>query len=289
MAAAVEGQQADGAASLGRPFHTVGVIGLGAMGRPAAVHLARAGVPTLAYDTDHATRDALAADGVRPAGSVAELAAACGVVAVVVPSDQDVLSVCSPEDGVLSAARPGTVLLICASVTPDTCRDVAALARPLGVEVLDAALTGGVRAAEAGELNLLVGGDEDVLAAIAPELAPWTRTVHHLGPLGSGQVGKTVNNLCHWGQLAAIVEALRLGRDLGVSPTKLRAALLDGPAASRTLAEMHLMRLTWHRKDLANALLMARAAHREMPVAATTREAMEHLTVADIAELYAQE
>jgi 3-hydroxyisobutyrate dehydrogenase len=267
----------------------VGVIGLGAMGRPAAVHLARAGVPTLAYDTDPGRPAALTAEGVRPVGSVAELAAVSGVVAVVVPSDEDVLAVCSPEDGVLSAARPGTVVLICASVTPDTCREVAASAGPLGVDVLDAALTGGVRAAEAGELNLLVGGDEEVLARIAPELAPWTRTVHHLGPLGAGQVGKTVNNLCHWGQLSAIVEALRLGRDLGVSPARLRAALLDGPAASRTLAEMHLMRLTWHRKDLANAAAMARAAHRELPVAETTREAMEHLTVADIAELYAQE
>jgi 3-hydroxyisobutyrate dehydrogenase-like beta-hydroxyacid dehydrogenase len=289
MTAAVGTGQGDGGGPEGRPFRTVGVIGLGAMGRPAAVHLARAGVPTLAYDTDHAVRDALTAEGVRPAGSVGELAAGSGVVAVVVPSDRDVLEVCSPRDGVLSAARPGTVVLVCASVTPETCREVAAMAEPLGVDVLDAALTGGVRAAEAGELNLLVGGDEEVLARITPELAPWSRTVHHLGPLGAGQIGKTVNNLCHWGQLAAIVEALRLGRDLGVSPTRLRAALLDGPAASRTLAEMHLMRLTWHRKDLANAAVMARSAHREMPVAATTREAMEHLTVADIVELYAQE
>ena len=102
--------------------------------------------------------------------------------------------------------------------------------------MLDAALTGGVRAAEAGEINLLVGGDAEVLDRIRPCLEPWTKTVHFLGKLGSGQVGKTVNNLCHWGQLSAIVEALRLGRALGVETAALRDAMLDGPAASRTLA-----------------------------------------------------
>lgn len=267
---------------------SVGLIGLGAMGRPAAEFLARSGLPTFCYDEDRAVLDRTADHGAHPAGSVPELAAASGVVLVMVPSDQDVIDVCSPDTGVLSTARPGSVLLICSSVTPDTCRLVAEQAAPRGVRVLDAALTGGVRAAEAGEINLLVGGDEQTLDRIRPQLAPWTSTVHHLGPLGSGQVGKTVNNLCHWGQLSAIVEALRLGRALGVAPAKLRAALLDGPAASRTIAEMELMRLTWYRKDLANAMLMAASAGRELPVATTVREAMEHITVADIADLYAE-
>jgi 3-hydroxyisobutyrate dehydrogenase-like beta-hydroxyacid dehydrogenase len=157
------------------------------------------------------------------------------------------------------------------------------------VHVLDAALTGGVRAADAGEINLLVGGDEDVLERIRPVLTPWTATVHHLGPLGAGQIGKTVNNLCHWGQLAAIMEALRLGRALGVAPAKLRAAVLDGPAASRTLAEMQLFRLTWYEKDLANAGRMAGSVGRPLPLADVVRVAMEHITVGDIAGLYEDE
>ena len=268
---------------------SIGLIGLGAMGRPAAEILARAGLPTFCYDEDGAVMDRVAAAGVRPTGSVTELAAVSDVVVVMVPSDQDVLDVCSAENGVLSTARPGSVVLICSSVTPDTCRRIAEAAAPRDVGVLDAALTGGVRAAEAGEINLLVGGDEKVLDGVRPQLAPWTKTVHHLGPLGSGQVGKTVNNLCHWGQLSAIVEALRLGRELGVPPAKLRAALLDGPAASRTIAEMELMRLTWHRKDLANAMSMAATVGQDLPVATTVREAMEHITVADIADLYAND
>jgi 3-hydroxyisobutyrate dehydrogenase-like beta-hydroxyacid dehydrogenase len=265
----------------------VGLIGLGAMGRPAAELLAAAGHDTYCFDADREVMAAVGAKGVRAAESPAELAAPSSVVLIIVPTDQDVLDVCTSDDGVLTTARPGTVLLICSSVTPATCATVAEEARAKGVDVLDAALTGGVRAAEAGEVNLLVGGDEAVLDRIRPSLAPWTKTVHHLGPLGSGQVGKTVNHLCHWGQLSAIVEALRLGRNLGVAPEKLRAAVLDGPAASRTLAEMQLMRLTWFKKDLVNAFQMAATVDFDMPVAKTVQEAMNHISVADIADLYA--
>jgi 3-hydroxyisobutyrate dehydrogenase-like beta-hydroxyacid dehydrogenase len=257
------------------------------MGRPAAELLAAAGHETVCFDPDDAVLDAVAANGAKPVATLAELGAASQVVLVLVPTDADVLEVCSTTDGVLADAAPGTVVLICSSVRPDTCSAVADLARARGVDVLDAALTGGVRAAEAGEINLLVGGDAAVLDRIRGALEPWTKTVHHLGPLGAGQIGKTVNNLCHWGQLSAIVEALRLGRALGVEPTRLRAALMDGPAASRTLAEMQLMRLTWYTKDLANAMAMAETVGQPMPVATTVREAMNHITVGDIADLYA--
>jgi 3-hydroxyisobutyrate dehydrogenase-like beta-hydroxyacid dehydrogenase len=208
------------------------------------------------------------------------------VILVFVPTDDDVMTVCSPEDGVLAGTAAGSAILICSSVRPETCEKLAALAAEKGVDVLDAALTGGVRAAEAGTINLLVGGDAAVLDRVRPARDAWTGTIHLLGGLGAGQVGKTVNNLCHWGQLSVIVEALRLGRQLGVEPTLLRNALMDAPPASRTLAEMQLMRLTWHHKDLENAFKMAATVDFELPVATTTQEAMQYITVADIADLY---
>jgi 3-hydroxyisobutyrate dehydrogenase-like beta-hydroxyacid dehydrogenase len=265
---------------------TVGVIGLGAMGRPVAGYLALAGCPTVAYDPDGEAVAEVVEQGVQSARGVRELAARSDIVLLMVPSDQDVLDVSTGADGVLAGAAPGSVLLICSSVTPATCRLVEEQAEPRGVEVLDAALTGGVRAAAAGEINLLVGGEQRVLDAIRPWLAPWTKAVHHLGALGAGQIGKTVNNLCHWGQLAAIVEALRLGRELGVAPERLRAAVLDGPAASRTLGEMQLMRLAWYEKDILNALRMAETVGAPMPVAQTAREAMRQITVPGIADLF---
>jgi 3-hydroxyisobutyrate dehydrogenase len=256
------------------------------MGRPAAVRLAVAGYDTYCFDTDPAAVAAVTSAGVRDAASLTALGEISSVILIMVPTDDDVIAVCAVDDGVLAKAQPGSTILICSSVKPSTCATVAAMAAPRGVDVLDAALTGGVRAAEAGDINLLVGGDAEVLDRIRPSLEPWTKTVHHLGALGAGQIGKTVNNLCHWGQLSAIVEALRLGRALGVEPEKLRAALMDGPAASRTLGEMQLMRLTWYAKDLANAFTMAQTVDQDLPVAHTVREAMNHITVADIAALY---
>jgi 3-hydroxyisobutyrate dehydrogenase len=266
---------------------TVGIIGLGAMGRPTAEYLAAAGIPTSAYDVDEKIVTALSAKGVRPSTSLTELAAECDVILVFVPTDEDVREVCSPESGVFSTARAGSILLICSSVRPETCTEIEKLARPLGVAVLDAALTGGVRGAEAGEVNLLVGGDEQVLERVRPILKPWTKAVHHLGPLGAGQVGKTVNNLCHWAQISAITEALTLGARLGVEPSRLRLALQDGPADSRTLREIQLMRLTWHAKDLANAMAMAQTVSQPMPVAEVVREVMKGISVERVAALLA--
>ncbi len=270
---------------------TAGVVGLGAMGRPAAEYLAASPFATFAYDLDAAALDAIEKKGATTTSSLRELAEKSTVVFVFVPSDDDVRTVCLGEDGLLAGARPGSVLAICSSALPETCDAVAAAGREKGVDVLDAALTGGVRGAEAGQINLLVGGDEAVLDRIRPLLDPWCGSVHHLGALGAGQVGKTVNNLVHWAQISAINEALLFGQRLGVAPTKLREALKDGPTDSRTLREIEQMRFTWHKKDLANAFAMAQTVEPpiELPVAATAREAMLSITVDSVAALLRDE
>lgn len=263
----------------------VAVVGLGAMGRPIAEHLVGAGTRTTVFDLDRELVEQVAAGGAAAAATLPELAAAGDVVVVIVPSDDDVRSVCLGSDGLLAGARPGSVLLISASVRPVTCEEIAAAARERGVDVLDAALTGGVRGAEAGQINLLVGGDEAVLDRIRPALEPWTVAVHHLGPLGAGQVGKTVNNLCHWAQIAAVHEALLLGQRLGVPASKARAAVLDAPAASRTLAEIDQMRLTWWKKDIENAKQMAATIGYDMPLTDRVYELMPGITVDRIADI----
>lgn len=263
----------------------VGVVGLGAMGRPIAHHLIRAGVATCCFDLDSALVDDLVASGSSSASSLIDLAARSSVVLIFVPSDEDVLRACNSTDGLLASAPAGATLVVCSSARPDTCQSLAALAAATGVRVIDAALTGGVRGAEAGEVNLLVGGDGHVLDEIRPILEPWTRAIHHLGPLGAGQVGKTVNNLMHWTQISALTEALTLGQRLGVPPSRLRAALMDGPTDSRTLREIEYMRLTWHAKDLANALAMAEGVGQDLPVATRVRDVMKTITVERIAAL----
>jgi 3-hydroxyisobutyrate dehydrogenase-like beta-hydroxyacid dehydrogenase len=261
-----------------------GIVGLGAMGGPIAGHLLDAGFELCCYDLDRQAVARVAARGARAAGSPAEVAERSAAVLLLVPSDDDVLAVCG--DGLLGAARPGTMVVVCSSVRPETCRAVAAAA-PAGVDVLDAALTGGVRGAEQGRLNLLVGGDPAALERLRPHLAPWTGAVHHLGRLGAGQVGKTVNNLIHWAQIAAITEALRLGRAYGLDVPTVRRALADGPTDSRTLRELEQMRLTWWAKDLDNAERMAAAVGLRLPVAAVSRQVMAATSRADVLGLLA--
>lgn len=265
---------------------TVGVVGLGAMGFPVVRHLLAAGIRVVVRDVDGQVVAAAVALGARGAASAADLARECDVVAVIVPTDDDVRTVCVGPGGVLDGLRQGSVVLLCSSVRPETCEQVAAAAPP-GVDVLDAALTGGVRGAEAGEVNLLVGGDAEVLERIRPVLEPWTIAIHHLGSLGAGQVGKAANNLVHWAQICAITEALELARRSGVSVPVLRRALMDGPTDSRTLRELEQMRLTWHAKDLANTAALACRVDLEIPVADTAREVMRAITVVDVARLLA--
>jgi 3-hydroxyisobutyrate dehydrogenase-like beta-hydroxyacid dehydrogenase len=260
----------------------VGVVGLGAMGGPIARHLLEAGFGVWGYDLDPEAVARLAHLGARTAPTLAELASQSRAVLVFVPTDADVLEVC--DGGLLAAARPGTVVLVCSSVRPETCEAVAAAA-PEGVGVLDAALTGGVRGAQQGRINLLVGGDPEVLDRVRPVLAPWTAAVHHLGRLGAGQVGKTVNNLIHWGQISTITEALRLGRAYGLPVGAMRAALFDGPTDSRTLRELEQMRFTWWSKDLDNAKQMAEAVGMTLPVAAVSREVMARTQHTDVLDL----
>jgi 3-hydroxyisobutyrate dehydrogenase-like beta-hydroxyacid dehydrogenase len=258
----------------------VAVVGLGAMGAPIAGHLSAAGLRPLIVDLD----ESLVAAGAAAGGVPADLstAAASDVVLLTVASDADVRAVCLHE-GLVAGMASGSVLCICSSVLPQTCTDIAAAAP--GVSVLDTALTGGVRGAEAGAVNLLVGGDPAGLERARWAIAPWASTVHHLGDLGAGQVAKTVNNLLHWAQISAISEALELGRRYGLSVPDLRRALLDSPVQSRTLQELEHMRLTWHAKDLANALAMADQVELDVPVARTAQSVMQKVTISSLREL----
>ena len=264
----------------------VGVVGLGAMGGPIAGHLARAGLAVVVADLDDEAVRACVGEGAEAASALTDLARRSDVVLVVVATDDEVRAVCAGAGGLLAGCRPGTVVLLCSSVRPDTCEAVQSAA-PQGVAVLDAALTGGVRGAQSGAINLLVGGDVEALDRVRPALAPWTSAVHHLGPLGAGQVGKTVNNLIHWAQISAITEALELGRRYGLDVPTLRRALTSGPTDSRTLRELEQMRFTWHAKDLANAASMAAAVDLPLPVAETSREVMKTVTVGGVAALLA--
>jgi 3-hydroxyisobutyrate dehydrogenase-like beta-hydroxyacid dehydrogenase len=262
--------------------NTVGVIGLGAMGLPIAGHLARSGLAVTVHDTDATRSEAAAEHGCDVAADAAGVGVRSAVTLVLVSTDDDVRAVCLD---VLDRA-PGSALVICSLVHPATIREIAAAAeRPGHGGVLDAALTGGVRAAEDGRVNLLVGGESADLARVRPALDPWCASVHHLGGLGAGQIAKSANNLVHWAQICAIEEALDLARSHGLSVPAVRAALFDALTDSRTLRELERMRLTWWAKDLDSVERLGHEIGRPMPVADMCRARMPSITVGSLAEL----
>jgi 3-hydroxyisobutyrate dehydrogenase-like beta-hydroxyacid dehydrogenase len=255
------------------------------MGAAIGGHLLAASWPLTVADPDAAARERLTARGAREAGSAAEVAAASDLVLVVVVDDHQVEQAVLADDGVLAGAAPGTVVAVCASVRPDTCGTLAAAATPREVHVIDVALVRGERGAEEGELALMCGGPEDVIDACRPAFAAFATDVCVLGPVGTGQVAKTANNILLWACLRADVEAQRLARALGVEPARLRAALAVGSGANRPLAEWGKHRLRWPAKDLEVARGLAAEAGVDMPLVDTLPALMDELSVEDLREL----
>lgn len=261
---------------------TIGIVGVGAMGLPVVRFLTEAGFSVVCVDLNEDNLRRAVALGARAAESLADLAG-CRMVSVFVPTDDDVRAVARQFKGLSDATDP--VFVIHTSAQSETCREVYAELASAGIHVLDAALTGGVRGAELGQISLMVGGDEKVVDAIRPALAPWTSHVNHLGAIGAGQVGKTVNNMIHWGEIVAIVEALSLGHGLGVEPSRMREALKVGSTDSRTLRELEDMNFTWYEKDTDNAVAMAAAVGRELPFTEVVRRFMRDIDVDGVAAL----
>jgi 3-hydroxyisobutyrate dehydrogenase-like beta-hydroxyacid dehydrogenase len=250
----------------------VGVAGLGAMGRPIAARLAGHGFAVVGLDPH------VRVPGVR---AVTRLSSA-DVVLVVVPADDDVTSVVRD---LLADPHPGQVIAICSSVRPQTCRELAAEAAGHGVDLLDVALTGGIRGAEAGTLNLLVGGDPAVAERLDDIFGVIAGGYHVLGPVGAGQVAKAASNLIHWAEIVAILESIRLAAAYGLQPAALRAALRQGGTDSRTLRELELMKFTWWDKDITVAEGMADAVGEPLPVAEVSRRLMPDVTIEAVRKL----
>jgi len=257
----------------------VGLLGAGRMGGPIGRYLLAAGTPVTVYDPSGEARRALVELGAVEASGPAEVAAQSDLTLIVVVDDAQVREAVA---ACLETAPADSILAICASVRPDTCRELAAAGSERGVHVIDCALVRGERGAEAGQLVLYCGGPEDVIDRVRAACVPFTEAVVHVGDVGAGQVAKTANNILLWACIRADVEALRLGRALGVEPAKLREAMAIGSGANRPLAEWGNHRLRWPHKDLEVALAVAAEAGVEMELVSQLPRLMQELTVDDL-------
>jgi 3-hydroxyisobutyrate dehydrogenase len=212
-----------------------GFIGLGSQGGPMARRIAEAGHPLVLWARRPATLEPFADLDVEISSTPAELGARCDVVGVCVVADADVEQVVLGPDGLLAGMRPGSTLVIHATIHPDTCRRLAAAAATTSVDVLDAPVSGGGQAAAERRLLVLVGGEASVLDRSLPILSTFGDPICHMGPVGAGQTAKLVNNALFAATLGVANEALRLGASLGVDERELAQSLEHGSARSMAL------------------------------------------------------
>jgi 3-hydroxyisobutyrate dehydrogenase-like beta-hydroxyacid dehydrogenase len=260
----------------------IGLLGAGRMGREIGRYLLAGGRQVAVFDPAAAARQALVELGAAGCASEQEVAAQSDLVLVVVVDDEQVRSAVAK---CLETAERDAILAICASVRPDTCKELAAAGAERGVHVVDCALVGGERGAEEGELVFYCGGDEGVIDRVRDACSPCTRAVVHVGDVGAGQVAKTANNILLWANIRADVETLRLARALGVDVGKLRAAIELGSGDNRPMREWGKHRLRWPHKDLEVALAVAAEAGVEMKLVSQLPDLMRELTVDDLHEL----
>ena len=251
-------------------------IGLGALGQPMAANLLAAGVPLAVHNRSPERQEPLQRAGARGASSPAEAAAAAQIHALCLTDATAVEAVLQGPSGLLAGAEPGGLIIDFSTIDPASTQRLAAEAAEHGLRWLDAPVTGGTEGARQGTLSVLVGGEASDVERARPVLEVVGSTITHLGPLGSGQRAKAVNQVLVAGSYAAVAEALALGQRLGLPMVELVAALQEGAAGSwalRNRAPSMLeqqfplgFKLELHRKDLGIALAAADSCDLHLPI-----------------------
>lgn len=213
----------------------IGFIGLGSQGAPMARQIVDAGYATTLWARRPTSLEPFAGTAAKVAGSPAELAAASDLVCLCVVGDADVDEVVGGDNGVLAGITAGGVIAVHSTVHPETCRRLAQKASAQSVSIIDAPVSGGGPAAEAGRLLVMAGGDADVVERCRPVFETYADPVVHLGGLGSGQLTKLLNNLLFTANLGTAATALALGEALGISAARLGEVVSRGSANSFAL------------------------------------------------------
>jgi 3-hydroxyisobutyrate dehydrogenase len=257
----------------------VAFIGLGTMGYPMAGHLARAGHRVTVYNRTAAKAERWVAEhGGRAAATPAEAADGASFVFTCVGRDTDVHQVTVGKQGAFESMRPSSVFVDHTSASAELARDLAAVARQKGFEFLDAPVSGGQVGAEKGVLTVMAGGNEDAFAAARPLIGCYARMVRLLGPSGSGQLTKMVNQICIAGLIQSLAEGIHFALQAGLDARAVIEVISKGAAQSWQMENRYESMIEgrfdfgfaveWVRKDLAIALEEARRNGAQLQVAA---------------------
>lgn len=261
----------------------VAFIGLGVMGGPMAGHLARAGHEVTVFNRTRAKAAAWlekypgrAAATPREAARGAELVFAC------VGNDDDVRQVTLVPDGAFAGMEPGAIFVDHTTTSAKVARELDAAAREMGIGFLDAPVSGGQVGAEKGTLSVMAGGDPQAFERAKPVISHYARAITLIGPAGSGQLAKMVNQICNAGILQSLAEALNFAMRAGLDTRRVLEAISKGAAQSShmdirgpTMIQGKFdfgFAVDWMRKDLMIALDEARRNQSELPLTALVEQ-----------------
>ena len=250
----------------------VGIVGAGRMGLAMLKHLRKKGHAVTVCDISAKQVELAKAAGASAVATPAELGKACRFVIIGVGFDDEVEQVIAGKGGLLDAMVPGGVIAISSTVAPETAKRMDEAARAKGIDVYDAPIARGRWAADNGTLLALVGGKPEVVARAEPVYSCFCSDIVHLGDVGHGQVGKTMNNMMLWVTACGLIEAGRLAETTGISLPKLREALQMSSGKSAALEDWDGITFTWALKDMQIVMDMADTAGLSMPLSGAIKE-----------------
>jgi 3-hydroxyisobutyrate dehydrogenase-like beta-hydroxyacid dehydrogenase len=214
----------------------VGFIGLGSQGAPMARRIVDEGYPLTIWARRAQSVEPFADTPAVVASTPAELGAASDIVGICVVADADVEDVLLRDDGVLAGMAPGGVVAVHSTIHPATCARLADAAAARDVAVVDAPVSGGGFAAADRKLLVMVGGADDDVARCRSVFETYGDPVIHLGPLGSGQMAKLLNNFVFTAQVGVAIDTYAFAERLGVDRGALAEVLAHGSGGSRAAA-----------------------------------------------------
>ncbi|GCL66238.1 NAD(P)-dependent oxidoreductase [Pseudaquabacterium pictum] len=261
------------------PSRRVAFLGLGVMGHPMAGHLARAGHQVTVYNRSSAKAQAWVAEyGGKAAPTPREAAAGAEFVFACVGNDDDLRSVVLGADGAFAGMASGAVFVDHTTASAEVARELYGAARTLGLQFLDAPVSGGQAGAVNGLLTVMCGGDAEPFAAMQPVALAFSRAVTLVGAPGAGQLAKMVNQICIAGLVQALSEGIAFGQKAGLDMKQVLDVIGKGAAQSwqmdnrgKTMVDGQFnfgFAVDWMRKDLGLVMDEARRNGARVPVTA---------------------
>jgi 3-hydroxyisobutyrate dehydrogenase-like beta-hydroxyacid dehydrogenase len=254
-------------------------IGLGVMGYPMAGHLAAKGHSVTVYNRTRARADKwVAQHGGRAAATPAAAAKNAEIVFACVGNDDDLRSVTTAKDGAFAGMARDALFVDHTTASAEVARELGATANKQGFHFLDAPVSGGQAGAENGQLTVMVGGDPAAFERAKPAIDAFAKSCVLLGPVGSGQLTKMVNQICIAGLVQGLAEGMNFAQRAGLDGAKVVEVISKGAAQSWQMDNRALTMLAgkfdfgfaidWMRKDLAICLAEGRRNGARLPVAA---------------------